>query len=123
MKSVTDFFDEIQIHREAIRLCCKQELTAMADAFCKSKEVKSYSISINRNDHYDYCEYTLFDIFKFQSGGETYKAVAVRYYIQTEKWTLIDKKHCLFDEIDIDYMDMVEEMVELVTLLKFELFE
>lgn len=125
MKTLTEFFDDLKILTEAIRLLCKQELSAMKEHFCKSNLVKAYNRkSFDRT--YTYYEYHLnIDNFKIKSNKERYSAIAVRYYDDKDIWTIICEgkgDYYTIEVIDLDDMDSAEEMADFVTLLKMELY-
>lgn len=100
-----------------MRMLCRCELRVMKNDFCKHKNVKMV-----QNGYFPYFEYQIQTIdFKINSC----LVVAVRYYADENEWTLIigevDRNH-IAREICVNDTN-IEHMVELITVLKHELFD
>ena len=119
MKTLLEFTKDIQIHSDDIyimRMLCRCELSAMKNAFRKHKDVK-----VVNNEYYPYFEYQIRTIdFKINKC----MVVDVRYYADENEWTLIigevDRTH-ISSEICVNDMN-IEHMIELIMVLKKELF-
>lgn len=119
MKTLLEFTEDINLHSDDIsimRILCRCELTAMKSAFCKHKDVK-----VVDNGYFPHFEYQIQTIdFRINKC----MVVAVRYYADENEWTLIigdiDKGH-ISTEVCVNDIT-IEHMVELITVLKRELF-
>ena len=120
MKTLKEFTEDINMHNDDVsimRLLCRCELKAMKNAFCKHQDV-----SVVDNGHFPHFEYQVRNI-DFRINGCL--VVAVRYYADENEWTLIigevEKGH-IVDEICVHDTN-IEHMIELITVLKQELFK
>ena len=119
MKTLLEFTKDIQMHSDDVsimRILCRCELTAMKNAFCKHIDVK-----VVNNECFPYFEYQIRTIdFKINKC----MVVDVRYYADENEWTLIigeiDREH-ISTEVCVNDIN-IEQMVELITVLKRELF-
>lgn len=119
MKTLLEFTKDIQMHSDDIsimRVLCRCELTAMKNAFCKHKDIKMV-----QNGYFPHFEYQIQTIdFKINNC----MVVDVRYYADENEWTLIigevDREH-ISTEVCVNDIN-IEQMVELITVLKRELF-
>ena len=123
MKQSSEFYKEIAVHHDAIRQICKNELTAMKDAFCKHEYVELF-VS-NHPDGETYFEYKNLCNFIATSDGSGHKVCAVRYYINEEEWAVVvanDDGAGIWDIFCVEYLN-IAELMEVVALLKRELFD
>ena len=119
MKTLLEFTEDINMNSDDVsilRLLCRCELTAMKSAFCKHKDVE-----VIDDGYLPYFEYQIQTIdFRIN----TCMVVAVRYYADENEWTLIigemDREH-ISTEVCVNDIN-IEHMVELITVLKRELF-
>lgn len=122
MKTISEFRKETSEHTMAIRELCKQELTAMRDDFCKNEFVNLFVPNSPTGEYF--CEYNvLTSVSKVNGGDSLYTVRAVRHYLDENEWTVIgfqeETKIC--EEMCVEYM-CVSDMIEIVSLLKRELF-
>ena len=99
-----------------MRMLCRCELRAMKNEFCKHNDVKMV-----QNGNFPHFEYQIQTIgFKINKC----MVVAVRYYADENEWTLVigevDRNH-ITREICVNNTN-IEHMIELITVLKQELF-
>ena len=119
MKTLLEFTKDIQMHSDDIsimRVLCRCELTDMKNDFCKHIDVK-----VVENECFPYFEYQIRTIdLKINNC----MVVDVRYYADENEWTLIigevDRDH-ISSEICVNDIS-IEHMIELITVLKRELF-
>lgn len=119
MKTLLEFTKDIQMHSDDVtimRILCRCELKSMKNAFCKHKDVE-----VINNEYFPYFEYQIHTIdFKINNC----MVVDVRYYADENEWTLIigevDRDH-ISSEICVNDIN-IEHMIELITVLKRELF-
>jgi hypothetical protein len=117
LKEFTEYINMVNDDVAIMRMLCRCELRAMKNDFCKHKDVKMV-----QNGHFPYFEYQIQTIdFRINKC----MVVAVRYYADENKWTLIigevDRNH-ISREICANDTN-IENMVELITVLKHELFD
>lgn len=122
MKTILEFRKETSEHTMAIRELCKQELTAMRDDFCKNEFVNLFVPKRPTGEYF--CEYNVItSVVKVNGGDSLYTVRAVRHYLDENEWTIIgfreETKMC--EEMCVEYM-CVSDMIEIVSLLKRELF-
>lgn len=119
MKTLLEFTKDIQMHSDDIsimKMLCRCELAVMKNAFCKHRDIK-----VVNNEGFPYFEYQIRTIdFKINNC----MVVDVRYYADENEWTLIigevDREH-ISTEVCVNDIN-IEQMVELITVLKRELF-
>jgi hypothetical protein len=120
MKTLKEFTEDINMHNDDVsimRLLCRCELKAMKNAFCKHQDV-----SVVDNGQFPHFEYQVRNI-DFRINGCL--VVAVRYYADENEWALIigEVKHGhIVDEICVNDTN-IEHMIELITVMKQELFQ
>jgi hypothetical protein len=121
MKSIAEFKKETSEHTMVIRELCKQELTAMKNSFCKNEFV-NLLVPKRPTDEY-YFEYNVFPTtFWIAFGDGGYRVCAVRHYIYEDEWTLMVKsQNGTYDEVCASQLK-ASDLIELVSLLKRELF-
>ena len=122
MKTISEFRKETSEHTPAIRTLCKEELTAMRDDFCKIEFVNLFVPNSPTGEYI--CEYNVISsVVKVNGGDSLYTVRAVRHYLDENEWTVIgfreETKIC--EEMCGEYM-CVSDMIEIVSLLKRELF-
>lgn len=122
MKTISEFRKETSEHTMAIRTLCKEELTAMRDDFCRNEFVNLFVPNSPTGEYF--CEYNVItSVSKVNDGDSLYTVRAVRHYLDENEWTVIgfqeETKIC--EEICVEYM-CVSDMIEIVSLLKRELF-
>ena len=122
MKTIAEFKKETSEHTMAIRTLCKEELTAMRDDFCKNEFV-NLLVPNKPTDEYS-CIYNVIScVVKVNGGDSLYTVQAVRYYLDENEWTVIgfQEETKMYEEMCVEYM-CVSDMIEIVSLLKRELF-
>jgi hypothetical protein len=113
LKEFTEYINMVNDDVAIMRMLCRCELRAMKDAFCKHQNVCPI------DNGFEYQIQTIdFRINKCL-------VVAVRYYSDKNKWNLVigevDRNH-ISREICANDTN-IEHMVELITVLKHELFD
>lgn len=124
MKSIAEFRKETSEHTMAIRELCKQELTAMRDGFCKNEFVNLLVPNKPTDEQEYFCEYNVnSSVVKVNGGDALYTVRAVRHYLDENEWTVIgfQEETKIYEEMCVEYM-CVSDMIEIVSLLKRELF-
>jgi hypothetical protein len=116
LKEFTEYINMVNDDVAIMRMLCRCELRAMKNDFCKHIDVK-----VVQNGYFPYFEYQIQTIdFKINNC----MVVDVRYYADENKWTLIigeiDREH-IYTEVCVNDIN-IEQMVELITVLKRELF-
>ena len=122
MKTIAEFYKEIAVHHDAIRQICKQELTAMRDDFCKNEFVNLLVPNSPTGEYF--CEYNVISsVVRINGGDALFTVRAVRHYLDENEWTVIGYHEGtgICEEICVEYM-CVSDMIEIVALLKRELF-
>lgn len=125
MKSVKEFLDEVSGYIGAIRHLCKQELSAMVDAFCNNECLVDLHIKHDHSD-YTYFEYRLSDEDRIaiQYMNDLYMVEAVRYYADEDEWTLIIQNSDLTDdEICLEYYSDTQVLINIIETLKINFIE
>lgn len=122
MKTIAEFKKETSEYITAIRSLCKEELTAMRDDFCKNEFVNLFVPNSPTGEYF--CEYNVISsVVRVNGGDSLYTVRAVRHYLDENEWTVIgfqeETKNC--EEMCVEYM-CVSDMIEIVSLLKRELF-
>ena len=122
MKTIAEFRKETSEHTMAIRELCKQELTAMRDNFCKNEFV-NLLVPNRPTDDYSCIYNVISSVVKVNGGDSLYTVQAVRHYLDENEWTVIgyNEGTGIYEEICVEYM-CVSDMIEIVSLLKRELF-
>lgn len=125
MKSVKEFLDEVSGYIGAIRYLCKQELSAMVDAFCNNECLVDLHLKRDHSD-YTYFEYRLSDedriAIQYMNG--LYMVEAVRYYADEDEWTLIIQNSDLTaDEICLEYYSDTQVLINIIETLKINFIE
>jgi hypothetical protein len=122
MKTISEFKKETSEYITAIRALCKEELTAMRDDFCKNEFV-NLLVPNRPTDEYSCVYNVISSVVKVNGGDSLYTVQAVRHYLDENEWTVIgfqeETKNC--EEMCVEYM-CVSDMIEIVSLLKRELF-
>lgn len=122
MKTIAEFRKETSEHTMAIRTLCMEELTAMRDAFCKNEFVNLLVPNSPTGEYF--CEYNVITtVVKVNGGDSLYTVKAVRHYLDENEWTVIGlhEANKICEEMCVEYM-CVSDMIEIVSLLKRELF-
>lgn len=116
LKEFTEYINMVNDDVAIMRMLCRCELRAMKNDFCKHKDVK-----VVDNGYFPHFEYQIQTIdFRINKC----MVVDVRYYADENEWTLIigdiDRGH-ISTEVCVNDIN-IEHMVELITVLKRELF-
>ena len=116
LKEFTEYINMVNDDVAIMRMLCRCELRAMKNDFCKHKDVK-----VVDNGYFPHFEYQIQTIdFRINKC----MVVDVRYYADENEWTLIigeiDREH-ISTEVCVNDIN-IEHMVELITVLKRELF-
>lgn len=122
MKTIAEFRKETSEHTMAIRELCKEELTAMRDDFCKNEFVNLFVPNSPTGEYF--CEYNVISsVVRVNGGDALYTVRAVRHYLDENEWTVIgfQEETKMYEEMCVEYM-CVSDMIEIVSLLKRELF-
>lgn len=122
MKTILEFRKETSEHTMAIRTLCKEELTAMRDDFCKNEFVNLFVPKRPTGEYF--CEYNVISsVVRVNGGDSLYTVRAVRHYLDENEWTVIGYHEGtgICEEMCVEYM-CVSDMIEIVALLKRELF-
>lgn len=123
MKASVEFYNKIAVHHDAIKQICKNEMTAMKDAFCKHEYVDLHSRRQPGDE--TYFEYRVVGGLFVDAGYGGAQVLAVRYYVVEDEWTVVLMNHdgtAIMDEFTIDQLN-IAELIEFVALLKRELFD
>lgn len=121
MRTLLDFSQEIVNLTSAIRKQCKDELTAMREAYCKHKYIE-----LIESDHeYPYFQHwTRNDDFKINTGNSVCDVCAVRYYPDEDEWCLMLKTldgYHIEDEVCVEDLN-ISELIDFVYMLKVDVF-
>ena len=116
LKEFTEYINMVNDDVAIMRMLCRSELRAMKNDFCKHIDVK-----VVENECFPYFEYQIRTIdLKINNC----MVVDVRYYADENEWTLIigevDRYH-ISSEVCVNDIS-IEHMIELITVLKRELF-